>query len=179
MSDLEGSPETWGPHASHRRPRARTMMEGMDDDQASSSLCSLTSPILQLTIHSLQLPANSIPDDRKHFLLPHKSRRNREVSTPAERRADHSRALTIVNRSTIEKVQRNHRYHSPDFCSVLGEDCKVLSWMVVTNRCWVDRAIDNRMETLGTLPSKVKKGRSTFRHYNLQLVSPGTRLFHL
>jgi hypothetical protein len=35
------------------------------------------------------------------------------------------------------------------------------------------------METLGILPSKVKEDRSTFRHYNLQLVSPGTHLFHL
>lgn len=40
---------------------------------------------------------------------PYKSGRNCEVSTPAERRADQSQALTIVNRSTIEKVQRNHR----------------------------------------------------------------------
>jgi hypothetical protein len=51
--------------------------------------------------------------------------------------------------------------------------------MVLTNRYWVDRASKNRMGTLGTLPSKVKEDRSTFRHYNLQLVSPGTHLFHL
>lgn len=46
---------------------------------ASRSLCSLTSSILSHIIHSLQLPASSIPNKRK-ATSHHRSRRDREVA---------------------------------------------------------------------------------------------------
>jgi hypothetical protein len=140
---------------------------------ASRSLCSLTSPILLSHHHTLPTATSRFHFDQLQALpWTPPSRHNCEVSTPAERRADHSQALTIVNRSTFEKVHRNlvstHRISAAFF----EDNCKVLPWMVVTNRYWVDRTTEN-------IPSKVKEGRSTFRHYNLQLVSPAIHLFHL
>lgn len=95
---------------------------------ASRSLCSLTSPILLSHHHTLPTASSKFHSRRSQALSSTpQSRHNCEVSTPAERRADHSQALTIVNRSTTEKVDRNTRYHSPDICSVLEDGCKVLS----------------------------------------------------
>jgi hypothetical protein len=127
---------------------------------ASRSLCSSISPILLSHHHTLPTATSRFHFDQLQALpSTPQSRHNCEVSTPAERRAGHSRALTIVNRSTIEKVQRNHRYHSPDICSVVRGRLPGLI-MDGSNEPLLGRSGDREQNGDARHPSEQGQGRS-------------------